>query len=71
MWNARIFAVVIADDANARSFAHARSLAREGKQMCCNEGDGVVKIIGCVASRVVLLLVHKDCKGKVMRIVEG
>lgn len=45
--------------------------AREGKQMWCDEGGGgrgaaaaTAKIIECVASRVVRLLVHADSKDK-------
>jgi len=38
--------------------------AHEGKQMWCDEGGGAAKIIGCIASRVVRLLVHVDSKDK-------
>jgi hypothetical protein len=61
VWNERIFAAAVAERARAR--------AREGKQMWCDEGDGAAKIIGCVASRVVRLLVHVGWKDKLLHII--
>ncbi len=58
VWNERIFAAAVPERTTAR--------AREGKQMLCDEGGGAAEIIGCVASRVVRLLVHADLKDKLL-----
>ncbi len=60
VWNERIFTAAVDERARARARANGNR---------CDEGDSAAKIIGCVASRVVRLLLHVGWKDKVLHFI--